>query len=85
MNPLIVLLASLGAVLALAGIARLLGLGAEPRLASREDALAEARAHHFDAIEAELEDEGRAARLTDARGRAARLRRHGNHFVLTDA
>lgn len=85
MTPLLVLLASLGAVLALAGVARLLGLGAEPRLDSREAAITEARAHHFDAVEAELEDEGRAARLSDARGRAARLRRHGNHFVLVDA
>lgn len=85
MNQLVVLLASLGAVLALAGIARLLGLGAAPRLGDRDAALAEARAHHFFAVDAELEDEGRAARLTDADGRTARLRPHGNHFVLTDA
>lgn len=83
MNQALFLLASLAAVLALALIAKLLGLGATPKLESAEQAIAEARAHHFAAVDAVIE--GDRALVTDAAGKRMTLRPHGNHFVLTDA
>ena len=83
MSQVLFLLGSLAAVLGLALAAKLLGLGASPKLESREQAIAEALAHHFEAVSAEFD--GEKAIVADARGRRMVLRPHGNHFVLTDA
>lgn len=75
-----VLAGSLAAVLALAALAHLLGLGGDARLT--EDAARQlAEAHDFDAVTIVLRDEGRSALATDWQGHRLAIRRHGSHFV----
>lgn len=74
------LVGSLAAVLALAGIAHWLGLGGDARLDQQEadDLVAE---QGFDAIETVLDRAGMAALARDAHDRVMLVRRHGAHFV----
>lgn len=82
MDPL-QLAGSLLAVLALAGLARWLGLGRSPLLASEEDArrAAQEAVDGFDPIRFGIDREGRAALLADAAGRILLLKQHGNFFA----
>lgn len=81
---------SLLAVLALAGLARLLRLGGTPALRD-ESAAARAASEVEDGFEAHritLDRKGAAALLRDAEGRIMVIKRHGNRFagrVLTGA
>ena len=84
MSVWLVLGGSLLAVFGLALASRLLGLGVEPRLEGRDHALRLAQEHHFDAVDAMIEADGRSALLSDASGQQKRLRPHGNHFVVSD-
>lgn len=74
---------SLAGVLALALAARLLGLGAEPRIADEAHARQLADEAHcgFDAVEVAVDRAGYAALLRDADDRHLIIRAHGNHFV----
>lgn len=82
MDPL-QLAGSLLAVLALAGLARWLGLGRLPLLASEEDArrAAQEAVDGFDPVRFGIDREGRAALLADAAGRILLLKQHGNFFA----
>ncbi len=82
MDPL-QLAGSLLAVLALAGLARWLGLGQAPKLASEEDArgAAQEAIDGFDPVRFGIDREGRAALLADAAGRILLLKQHGNFFA----
>lgn len=75
-----VLAGSLAAVLALAALAHLLGLGGDARL-TEDAARALAYDHDFDAATIVLDDERRTALATDGQGNRLRIRRHGSHFV----
>lgn len=82
-------LGSLVAILALAGIARWLGLGREPRLASEDDArfAANEAVDGFDPVRVSLDRRGKGALLEDRVGRVLLLKPHGNFFagrLLTD-
>ncbi|MHA6332540.1 hypothetical protein ACXYL9_02560 [Qipengyuania sp. CAU 1752] len=82
MDPL-QLVGSLVAIVALAGLARWLGLGREPRLAD-EDAARRAADEAFDGFEplrCGLDQDGRGALLEDAEGRILLLKPHGNFFA----
>lgn len=74
---------SLIAIVTLAWLARRLGLGPDPKLASEEEArdAAEAAAPGFHPIALSLDREGQAALLRDAAGRVLLLRPHGAHFA----
>lgn len=74
---------SLVAILALAGIAKWLGLGGEPRIQDEAHAkkLADEVVSGFDASEIAIGQDGSAALLRDKNGRTMVLRRHGNKFV----
>ncbi|RED17032.1 hypothetical protein [Parasphingopyxis lamellibrachiae] len=74
-----VLLGSIAAVLALAGIAWLLKLGNQPRIESPEAAARQAREAHsgFRPTEVALDGEGRAALVLGEQGEAVLLRPHG--------
>ncbi|QYJ07174.1 hypothetical protein [Qipengyuania flava] len=80
---LIQFLGSLIAILALAGLARWLKLGPEPRLS--DEAAARAAADEavsgFAPIAIGLDRKGRGAVLRDAAGRVLLLRPHGVHFA----
>lgn len=80
---LILLAASLPAILALAWICRKLGLGGDVRIKDEAEArrLAEEALCGFEAAELALDRAGIAALLRDGRGRVMLLRRHGAHFV----
>lgn len=84
LNPLLLQFGgSLVAILALAGLARWLGLGGAPRLASDADvhrAAAEV-ADGFAPAAIALDREGRAALVRDAEGRIMLIKRHGNRFA----
>lgn len=74
-----VLLGSIAAVLALAGIAWLLKLGHPPRIESPEAAARQAREAHsgFRPKEVALDRDGRAALVLGEQGEAVLLRPHG--------
>ncbi len=72
---------SLIAVLALAGVARWLGLGGDVRIADRDHALRIANDNGFDAEDIVVDRAGIAALGRDAGGRYFLLRRHGVHFI----
>lgn len=80
---LIQFLGSLVAILALAGIARWLKLGPEPRLEDEADARAAAdeAVSGFNPVAIALDSEGRGALLRDTAGRILLLRPHGTHFA----
>ncbi|QUL37475.1 hypothetical protein [Erythrobacter sp. JK5] len=83
-HPQILLFAgSLIAILALAGLARLLQLGGTPVLATEEDAR-EAASEVWDGYQPHriaLDRDGAAALLDDANGRIMLIKRHGNQFT----
>lgn len=74
---------SLAAILALAWLAKRLGLGGDVRLRDAEDARqrAEQALCGFDAAEVALDRAGIGALLRDASGRVMLLRRHGAQFA----
>ena len=77
------LVGSLVAIIALAGLARWLGLGREPRLAD-EDAARRAAGEAVDGFEPlryGLDRDGRGALTEDAEGRVLLLKPHGNFFA----
>ncbi|WP_435418971.1 hypothetical protein WAB17_05280 [Parerythrobacter aurantius] len=82
MNPLL-FLASLVAILALAGLAHWLRLGAPPRLATDADARAAAAeaVDGFEATRIGLDRNGTSALLHDSDGRVLLLKPHGNFFA----
>ena len=79
----IVLAGSLGAVLALAGIAWALKLGAGPRIDDEETARRLARDAHsgFEPVDVTLDSEGRAALARGEDGAVVLLRAHGAQFA----
>ena len=74
------LLGSLVAVLMLAGIAHLLGLGGDARIDEGE-ARELAAAQDFDVDDIALDRAGLAALVRDGTNRFMLIRRHGAHFV----
>ena len=74
---------SLAAILALAWLARRLGLGGDPRLRDPDEArrLAGEALCGFEAQEVALDRAGVGALLRDSAGRIMLLRRHGVHWV----
>ena len=74
---------SLAAILALAWLARWLGLGGDPRLRDPDEArrLAGEALCGFEAQEVVLDRAGIGALLRDSAGRIMLLRRHGVHWV----
>ena len=74
---------SLAAILALAWLARRLGLGGDPRLRDPDEArrLAGEALCGFEAQEVALDRAGIGALLRDSAGRIMLLRRHGVHWV----
>lgn len=74
---------SLIAILALAWLARRLGLGGDRRIASEDEAreLAEEALCGFDGEEVAIDRSGTAALVRDRAGRILLLRRHGAHFA----
>ena len=74
-----VLLGSIAAVLVLAGIAWLLGLGKPPQIESEEEAAHHAREAHsgFRPADVALDAEGRAALVLGENGEVVLLRPHG--------
>ncbi len=76
----VLLAGSLTAVLLLAWIARILGLGGDVRL-SRDDALRIAADEGFEPADVILDRAGMAAIARDAAGRHMLIRRHGVNFV----
>jgi hypothetical protein len=71
---------SLAAVLFLAWVARVMGLGGDARL-TRDDALRIAANEAFEPADAIIDRAGIAAIVRDARGRHMLIRRHGVNFV----
>lgn len=74
---------SLVAVLLLAGLAGVLGLGGDVRLRDRDEAreLARASLCGFDPVDIALDRAGIGALLRDAGGRVMLLKRHGARFA----
>lgn len=81
MSDAVILTASLVAILALAGIAKWLGLGGDTRLADEAAAADIARAYHFEPEALVLDRAGLAALARDGRGGYMLIRRHGAHFL----
>lgn len=76
----VTLAGSLAAVLFMAGMAKLLGLGGDVRL-DRDAAMAIATGEGFAPNDLILDKAGMAAIVRDAAGRHMLIRRHGVHFV----
>ena len=76
-------IASLMAILALAGVARWLRLGAAPRLGDENAAriAAQEAVAGFDPVAIAVDRQGRGALLRDASGQVMVLRQHGAHFA----
>ena len=76
-------LASLAAILALAGLARWMKLGGFPTLSSEDDVRRAAGEieHGFDAVTIARDPDGVAAIARDAQGRIMVIKRHGNRFA----
>ena len=74
---------TLAAILLIAGLARWLGLGGDPRLRDPDEArrLAGEALCGFEAQEVGLDRAGVGALLRDSAGRIMLLRRHGAHWV----
>lgn len=75
---------SLVAILALAWLARRLGLGGDVRLGGADAALAMAAEDGFPAKAAVVDKAGLGALVEGADGRMLLLRRHGVHFVTRE-
>ncbi|UIP07156.1 hypothetical protein LY632_01780 [Erythrobacter sp. SDW2] len=82
MDPLL-FLGSLAAILALAGVARWLGLGRAPRLANEAEARAAANeaVDGFEPVRIALDREGAGAIMEAPDGRLLLLKPHGNFFA----
>lgn len=76
-------LASLAAILALAWIARRLGLGRDIRIRGVQHAqmLADEVVCGFEALETVVDENGTAALLRDRKGRTILIKRHGAQFA----
>lgn len=74
---------SLLAIVALAWLARRLGLGGDLRIADEDHAraLADEAICGFDPVDIAIDRAGMGALLRDAGGRVLLLRRHGTHFA----
>jgi hypothetical protein len=74
---------SLIAILALAWIARRLGLGGDTRIRDQDHLreLAEEALYDFEPVDIAIDRAGYGALARDARGRVMLLKRHGAHFV----
>lgn len=74
---------SLVAIVALAWLARRLGLGGDLRIADEDHAraLADEAICGFDPVDIAIDRAGMGALLRDAGGRVLLLRRHGTHFA----
>lgn len=74
---------SLVAIVALAWLARRLGLGGDLRIADEDHAraLADEAICGFEPVDIAIDRAGMGALLRDARGRVLLLRRHGTHFA----
>ena len=74
---------SLVAIVALAWLARRLGLGGDLRIADEDHAraLADEAICGFDPVDIAIDRAGMGALLRDADGRLLLLRRHGTHFA----
>ena len=74
---------SLVAIVALAWLARRLGLGGDVRIADEDHAraLADEAICGFDPVDMAIDRAGIGALLRDAEGRILLLRRHGAHFA----
>ena len=74
---------SLIAILALAWIARRLGLGGDTRIRDQDHLreLAEEALYDFEPVDIAIDRAGCGALARDARGRVMLLKRHGAHFV----
>lgn len=74
---------SLAAILALAGFAKFLGLGGDPRLADEADVrrVADMLVPGFEAVEIARDKAGIGALLRDADGRQLLIRQHGAFFA----
>lgn len=79
-------LASLGAILALAWLARKLQLGGDPRIQGEEHAhaLADEAICGFDAKAVAVDRAGIGAIARDAAGRILLIRQHGSHFAARE-
>ena len=77
----VVPLASLVAVLAMAGLCRLLDLGGDARIADEQMARSLARDFLFEPEEVIVDRAGIAALARDAAGQLLLIRRHGAHFM----
>lgn len=79
-------LASLGAILALAWLARRLQLGGDPRIQGEEHAyaLADDAICGFDAQAIAVDRAGIGAIARDAAGRVLLIRQHGSHFAARE-
>lgn len=82
MDP-IVFLGSLGAILALTGVSRWLGLGRGARLASEADArmAANEAMDGFEPAKIAIDQHGEGALMEDRNGRLLLLKPHGNFFA----
>lgn len=82
MDPLL-LVGSLVAILALAGLAHWLQLGRDPRIADEEDArrAADHAVDGFTPVRFGIDADGRGALLADEAGRLLLLKPHGNFFA----
>jgi hypothetical protein len=74
------LIGSLVAIFALAGVARWLDLGGDARI-DRDDAVRLAEAQGFEIADIALDRAGLAALVRDDAGNFMLVRRHGAHFV----
>lgn len=77
------LIGSLVAILALAWVARRLGLGGDDRIRDEDEArmLADEALHGFEATDIAIDRAGMGALCRDAAGRVLLLRRHGSHWA----
>lgn len=83
MGQIVLIAASLAAVLFLSWIAHRLHLGGDRRIADEQEArrLADEAICGFEAVDVALDRAGVGALLRDADGRILLLRRHGSHFA----
>lgn len=75
--------ASLAAILFVAWLVRLMGLGGDVRLRNREEAITIARlaVPGFEVEEIALDRAGIGALMRDRKGRVLLIKRHGSHFA----
>ncbi len=83
MTDLVIFGVSLVAILAVAGLVRLFGLGDDPRIRSKQQAfaLADSIICGFSPTEAAVDKAGYGALVRNARGQQMLIRAHGNFFV----